>query len=110
MTVRKFVGISSMIVGLVALVVGLFIVSEIVKASISYPGATGLEVALAFATVFIISGFLLGIGSEILTNKEENIKENPDNPLICRHCRRDYDKTWKVCLNCGKPLIEKQPS
>jgi len=110
MNVRKFVGISSLIAGSVALVVGIFIIGEIIEVSISYPWATGLEVGLAIIAVFVISGFLFGLGAEILTNKKEDIKENPDNPLICRHCRRDYDRTWKVCLNCGKPLIEKRPS
>jgi len=38
---------------------------------------------------------------------EENVELNPNNPLICHHCNRDYNRTWKVCLKCGKSLVEK---
>lgn len=36
------------------------------------------------------------------------VKANPNNPLICHSCNQDYDRSWKVCLKCGKPLVEKQ--
>lgn len=55
-----------------------------------------------------LSLFLFVIGGFFATHKKMIIEEHSSNPLICSNCKLDYDTTWKVCLKCGKPLIEKQ--
>ena len=72
-------------------------------------GFSVLLVMYACAASFV--GNFLGLivhGRNRLTILEEKIPPpNPDNPLICLRCNRDYNGSWKVCLACGKELSEK---
>ena len=108
-SVHKFMGILLVATGLGIFIFGLLVITDYVTESMKnpQPGQTGLEAILVFVFTFIISGIPFVIGMILLTDKKETILKNPNNPLICQYCKRDYDKTWKICLNCGKPLIDR---
>ena len=69
----------------------------------------GWIIALAIGLPLIGIGlFFIFLGDKENVKRKGGLKLNPSNPLICNNCNRDYDRTWKVCLQCGKQLIEKK--
>ena len=50
--------------------------------------------------------FFLSSGVLLLKYKKEAPSVYPDNTLVCPSCEKSYDSTWKICLKCGKPLVE----
>jgi hypothetical protein len=106
----KRIGSLLIAMGCIILAIGTILTISIIIDEVKNPrqGQTGLEVALVFGLALVVSSFPIITGYLLLEkNEEEKIEEHPNNPLICQYCKRDYDRTWKVCLKCGKVLVEK---
>ena len=109
MKIRKIVGISLTLCAIVVAVICGIVISTIIKSTpsdVNYFQTIAIVAAIGGFTIFA----LLGLGGLLVSRDKETdiIVENPNNPLICHDCKREYDRTWKVCIKCGKPLVEKQ--
>jgi len=75
----------------------------------SGPEALGIMIFVGIAT--IVAFPLLALGGYFFTYKWEKPivydKDSSNLPFYCSKCNRSYDSSWKVCLKCGKPLVEK---
>jgi len=103
------------IVGILLILVGVAIIlSLIISMAFGIPYGPnswdGVSVAVLGLPTFIIASLLIMFGVGLINYKKEITKmnsNNPYNPMICNNCKQDYDRTWKICLKCGKPLVEK---
>ena len=108
-TIRKIIGALLVLAGTVLFVA--FVFNSIHLYIIGLTNSAIWGFIEGVVPIFALSFLLTGLGVGFIFKKEKSVPvENPNNPLICRYCKQDYDKSWKVCLKCGKPLIEKQNS
>lgn len=103
------------VISLVLTAVGLLFTGIAIWVTVGGPGintTAGNGEHFAFGLLLLVIALPALISGPLLFflfshDAKEKIVENANNPLICECCKRDYDRTWKVCLTCGQPLVEK---
>lgn len=114
---KKIVGIAFILISIIATA---YILSSPLMSQTTYlpseeprpygSGPEGLGIMIASVLLIVIVIPIFALGFFLLTykaGKSPPLQDGLKHKMICNICNIEYDKTWKVCLKCRKPLVKK---
>lgn len=101
------------IFGIVLMILGASIATYVIYVAVynANSAESGLGAIIALFVTLSVAVPLITFGAYLLFHKKPLTKMEKSlgaDYFICPICGKIYDKTWKVCLKCGKPLVEKK--